>query len=802
MKDFFDILIIDDSFEFSMSLKDILEQNGFEAVIAPDRKTAIGICRERDFGLALIDIKLPDADGMSLVEELSVMIPEMEFIIITGYGTIEIAVEAVRRKRIVSFEMKPLDMTRFLLLIHQIQEKKQAAEALRRSEQRFHIFAESATDAIISIDEKGKIIYVNPEFEHIFGYSIEEIQGKPFTFLIRSPDLLTPIDTLINGINPALIHEGKRLEIQGIHKSGKVVPLEISFGGFSTKEGKFYTAIVRDITERKEAEINLQRKLLIEKIVSTISARLVGIADFDQAIFDSLKEIRSYSKARTAFILIKNKGSKTIQQTYSVNDDGISGILYEQYHKLHLLSEWFFAELDGKHELLIPDTAGMPDDLEMHRSALQTLGIRSLVLLPILGKGELAGCLGFDNIDHPGLWTVEEFKLLITLANLFSSAFHRKTVEQELIESEEIHRILLDATREGIIIIDRQGRITEVSNITLEIFGIAKKEDVNGTRFMDFIPSELRKNKGTFFSDKLRKGITQNLELTLLRYNGTLFMAEVNISLLREGSEEPKGYLTVIRDISERKKMDKQLIHTERMAGIGVMAAGMAHEINQPLNTISLSMDNLILSLNTGSPDKVYLDNKTTKIFNNITRIRNIIDHVRAFSKDHDDYIQSNFNINESIRNAKSMIAEQYEHHGIHLDLNLDGSLPHPIGNTYKFEQVIVNLIINAKDAIEEKENLRGPGFQKKVEISSKLEDQVVCVEVKDNGIGIDAKDIDKVMLPFYSTKKEGVGTGLGLSISFGIIRDMSGTIEIQSERMKGTTIRILIPVKHLDTIK
>jgi PAS domain S-box-containing protein len=796
MKDLFDILIIDDNVELSLSLKDILDENGFGTAIAPDRKTAIQICRERAFGLALIDIKLPDADGLDLVEELSGMLPDMEFIIITGYGTIEIAVEAVKKKKIVSFEMKPLDLNRFLVLIHQVQERKHAAEALRLSEQRFQIFAESATDAIISIDEEGKIFYLNPEFENIFGYKIQEIIGKPITFLINSQDMQNPAGTLNNIIKAAAISERKRLEVQGCHKSGKMVPLEISFGGFSTKEGKFYTAIVRDITERKVAEINLQRKLLIEKIVSTISTRLVGIADFDQAIFDSLKEIRTYSKARIAFILIKNKTSRTISQIYAWSDQGKSSVLYEQYDKLYLLSEWFFEELDGKRELLISDTTKMPDDLEMHRSALQILGIRSLILLPIMGKGEVAGCLGLDNIEHTGLWTIEEFNLLITLSNLFSSAFLRRTVEQDLIESEEIHHILLDATREGIIIFNPQGRVTEVSNITLDIFKASKKEELTGKRFLEFFPAELRKKKGAFFSNKIQEGITQTLELTLLRNDGSRFVGEVNVSLLKEGFEETKGYLVVIRDISERKKMDKQLIHTERMAGIGLMAAGMAHEINQPLNTISLSMDNLILSMNTGSPDKAYLENKTSKIFDNITRIRNIIDHVRAFSKDHDDYIQSSFNINESIRNAKSMISEQFKHKGIHLVLNLDGKLPHPVGNTYKFEQVIVNLIINAQDAIEEKENILKTDFTKVVEIFTYLEDRHVCVEVKDNGIGIESNDIDKVMLPFYSTKKEGIGTGLGLSISFGIIRDMNGTLEIQSERLKGTTIRIMIPVK------
>jgi PAS domain S-box-containing protein len=796
MKENFDILIIDDSVELTLSLGDVLKENGFGTAIAPDRETAIRICRERAFGLALIDIKLPDANGLELVEELSGLIPDMEFIIITGYGTMEIAIEAVKKKKIVSFEMKPLDLNRFLLLIRQIHERKRASEALHLSEKRFQIFAESATDAIISIDEEGKIFYLNPEFETIFGYRNHEVIGKPITFLMNSKDNQNSKDAISDILKSTVIKENKRIEAQGYHKYGKIIPLEISFGGFSTKEGKFYTAIVRDITDRKVAENNLQRKLLIEKIVSAISARLVGIADFDQAIYDSLKEICIYSKARTAFILIKNKASKVIDQIYAWSDQGEISVLYEQNDNIHFLYEWFFKELEVKRDLLIPDTTKLPDDLEKYGSLLQNFGIRSLLILPIMGNEGVIGCLGLDNIENPGRWTIEEFNLLITLSKLFSSSFHRKSVEQDLIESEEIHSILLDATKEGIMIINPHGRITEVSNIILEIFKASSKEEFTGRRFIEFIPAELRKQKKVYFSDKVRKGITHTIELTLVRNDNTNFAAEVNISLLKKGMKETKGYLVVIRDISERKRMDKQLIHTERMAGIGVMAAGMAHEINQPLNTISLTMDNLMLSLNNGSTDKAYVENKTTKIFENITRIRNIIDHVRAFSKDHDDYIQSKFNINESIRNAKSMISEQFKHKGIHFVMNLDGTIPQLVGNTYKFEQVIVNLIINAKDAIEEKQTILNQDFNKVLEITSSHTDQYVYVEVKDNGIGIDPKNIDKVMLPFYSTKKDGVGTGLGLSISFGIISDMNGTIEIQSERYKGTTIRIRIPLK------
>jgi len=224
------------------------------------------------------------------------------------------------------------------------------------------------------------------------------------------------------------------------------------------------------------------------------------------------------------------------------------------------------------------------------------------------------------------------------------------------------------------------------------------------------------------------------------------------------------------------------------------LAAGIAHEINQPLNTISLTLDNLLFSFRNGEMDKEYLETKSHKLFQNINRMRTIIDHVRTFSRQNDDYILGNFNVNDSIRNAVSMVSEQFKHKGINLILTLDEKIKTPIGNTLKFEQVILNLIINAKDALEEKKKHIQKDYNKTIEISSFEDVNNVYVEVKDNGTGIDPEKIDKVFLPFYTSKETGSGTGLGLSISFGIIKDMQGNIEVQSKLQKGTSIKITVP--------
>jgi C4-dicarboxylate-specific signal transduction histidine kinase len=227
------------------------------------------------------------------------------------------------------------------------------------------------------------------------------------------------------------------------------------------------------------------------------------------------------------------------------------------------------------------------------------------------------------------------------------------------------------------------------------------------------------------------------------------------------------------------------------------MASGIAHEINQPLNIISMVLEKILFDTSRNQKiDIAFVKEKSERIFENITRIRNIIDHIRAFSRNHDDYVFSSFNINTAIENAVSMTTEQFKHLGIDVFLNLDRELPAIFGNTYKFEQVIVNLLVNSKDAVLEKKGLGNDFTDMVIGIRSFMEDHALIVEVTDNGMGIKDDDIDNVILPFYTTKDEGKGTGLGLSICYQIIKELNGTIDIISTRSSGTKIRITLEIK------
>jgi PAS domain S-box-containing protein len=364
-------------------------------------------------------------------------------------------------------------------------------------------------------------------------------------------------------------------------------------------------------------------------------------------------------------------------------------------------------------------------------------------------------------------------------------------------QSEKTISMLAHAIRsisECVSITDMTDKIVFVNSAFLKTYQYEEHELIgNSIRMV-----RSQKNSQTYVNEILPATLSGGWHGELLnrRKDGSEFPVFVSSSVIHDENNKPLALIGITTDITERKKIESQMIQSERLAALGEMLAGMAHEINQPLNTLSILFDNILFEAKEKhSVSQEYLVSKSDKIFNNILRIKNLIDHVREFSRSQEGYILTPFNINDCILNALSMVSEQFKIAGISLITRLEEDLPMIKGNTYKFEQVILNLMINAKDALLEKKSLIKQAFPMFIKIMTSRDDQLICIEVEDNGAGIKDEHMDKILQPFYTTKETGKGTGLGLSISYGLIQEINGKIDIQSKVLEGTLISVTIPL-------
>ncbi len=247
-------------------------------------------------------------------------------------------------------------------------------------------------------------------------------------------------------------------------------------------------------------------------------------------------------------------------------------------------------------------------------------------------------------------------------------------------------------------------------------------------------------------------------------------------------------------DITETVEKEAQLIQAGKLATLGTMAAGMAHEINQPLNVIQICADLILKMMKKGiaiSDDE--LKTMAGDIIDNVARAAGVIKHVRDFSRQSERDLKK-LNLNDPINDVFKVLGHQITVHSIKVDLNLDPDLPLIMAEHNRLEQVFINLVTNAIDAMDEKEETQGQGIEKKLTIATWAENKKVVAAVSDTGTGMSEEVKQKIFEPFFTTKETGKGTGLGTSISFGIIRDYSGIIEIESREGEGAKFIIKFP--------
>lgn len=422
---------------------------------------------------------------------------------------------------------------------------------------------------------------------------------------------------------------------------------------------------------------------------------------------------------------------------------------------------------------------------------LASKGLRSVAYIPIIAKVEKV--FGVIQIVSRTIksFTAEQRNVLALIGNRIGVAIESSILYENYKKSEEKYRSLFDADPNPIFIIDSQTfAILDLNRRAEDYYGYAR-EQLLGMSFFEL-------GDGDRELEEALKNLSENRSILLSKkrhYRSGHHPFYVNINVSYAKYSEGYALIATTTDISETVSKDAQLIQASKMTTLGTMAAGMAHEINQPLNVLQVGADFLLKKARKGeSLDSEEFKTIANEISDNVLRAAQIINHMRDFSRQ-SDAVSSKLNINDPIRDTFKILGQQLRVHQIELELDLHDNLPPMLADHNRLEQVFMNLVTNAMDALDERgEKMKDPHFRKSLRIKSFSENDQVVVTVSDNGIGIPEGIIDKIFEPFFTTKEVGKGTGLGISISYGIVKDHGGTIDVKSEVDVGTTFELRFP--------
>ena len=285
--------------------------------------------------------------------------------------------------------------------------------------------------------------------------------------------------------------------------------------------------------------------------------------------------------------------------------------------------------------------------------------------------------------------------------------------------------------------------------------------------------------------DTVRGGKVWVGEVENRRKNGEPYYAQLMISPIVDHNHEVTGFFGVHRDLSDKKLLEKQLIHTQKMESIGTLAAGVAHEVGNPLASISALVQVVLRTT-----DDLFVKEKLELIKGQVTRISKIIRDLVDFSRP-SNYELKLTDLNQILNESINITRVGKKAKDIEFEINLNEKIPLFPLVPDQIEQVFLNILLNAVDAIAEKENFYG---NKKIAVTSSMDDDYVTIKFTDSGKGMTDDELGKVFEPFFTTKREGIGTGLGLWISYGIIKSFEGKISVDSEYGVGSTFTIKLP--------
>ena len=628
-------------------------------------------------------------------------------------------------------------------LKNEISERRQTENALRESESKYRDIFENVSDLLYYHDLEGNFIETNMPFKTQYGFTEEDLSQ------MRVRDLLperykAQFDVYLKQV----ITEGKSEGLMRIvSKPGREHIIE--YKNSLVYEGETPVGIrgsARDITERYKAE----------KALALANERFKQVAEnAEEWIWEvDAKGLYTYT-------------SPVVEKILGYRPDEIVGKMhfYEHIHP----EEREIAKNRGMEAFIHKEPRIEFVHRNLHKNGVSVWLSSSAV--PILDK---AG----NVIGHRGAVTnITERKK--AEESLQESEKEYRELYNESKRAEEVYRSLLHTSADAIVIYDLDGEAQYINPSFTQIFGWTP-EEVIGKR-IPFLPDSERDATMAGIQEIIEKGrAIPNFETRRLTRDGGLIDVNISGSRFDDHEGNPSGMLVVLRDTSDRKKLENQLRHAQKMEAIGTMASGIAHNFRNILTVIQMN-SHIIKSHYKG-------DNRLQAIVdvvtNYVSRGAQLVEGMMLFSRQQATLEFAPVNLPEIIHETCDFLRKSFDE-TITVSVDIPETL-HIVGDASGLSQVFMNLCGNARDAMP-----RGG----ELHFTARQDGEQVVVTIADTGQGMDGQTAEKCFDPFFTTKEVNKGTGLGLSTAYGIVKEHDGDIQVFSTVGKGTTFRLFFPV-------
>ncbi len=512
------------------------------------------------------------------------------------------------------------------------------------------------------------------------------------------------------------------------------------------------------------------RRLAEARVLQEVMVAAASSLDFDRVLSGTIVALhRTLGIERLGFFIPSADGRSVICHPAAVGFD-----LQENASNFPLersAAGWVIAH--GK-SLLLPD---------VHQSAYSNELLpdtRAKICVPVVVRGQVAAVL---NAESPRLnaFDQEDLRLFNAIAAELAVALANARLFQEVRAAEASYRDLFDNANDLIITLDENFRIDNANKMTLQTSGYSLAE-LRGVPITHFVPADRRQGLHRLFKAHLTMTQLTGFELPIRGKNNQEILLEVTMRIQRR-DRRPVGVQCIARDITQRRELEQQLQQTEKLSAIGKLVAGVAHELNNPLTAIIGYAD----LLQSSDLPPVYQSDLEV-IGRQAQRARLIVRNLLTFARK--VYLEARpTDINEIINASLLAMKPNLQAHGVLVVSSLDPDLPITMADAHQLEQVFINLITNATQALNNVDGVR------RLRIESQRLGQTIRLRFADNGPGIPEMVLHRIFDPFFSTKTVGEGTGLGLSICFGIISEHKGRIWAENAVRGGAVFNIELPI-------